>query len=101
MSPGMHQKMRKWCTKEWCLRLLDKESLGWNFSQNCGLTLTEAVGAEAAHESVHASDEEEINKDISSANNGKPRSKQEAEKKPREIEQQFRDELKNIKDENQ
>ena len=78
-----------------------EESLGWNFSQNCGLTLTEAVGAEAAHESVHASDEEEINKDISSANNGKPRSKQEAEKKPREIEQQFRDELKNIKDENQ
>ena len=45
--------------------------------------------------------EEEIDKDIASANNGKPRSKQEAEKKPREIEQQFRDELKNIKDGNQ
>ena len=78
-----------------------EESLGWTFSQNNGLTLIEAVGAEAAHESVHASDEEEINKDISSANNGKFRSKQETEKKPREIEQQFRDELRNINDENQ
>ena len=77
-----------------------EESLGWNFSQNNGLTLTEAIGAEATHESVHASDEEEINKDIASVNNGKPRSKQEAEKKPREIEQQFRDELKNINDGN-
>ncbi len=37
---------------------------------------------------------------LSSVNNGKPRSKQEAEKKPREIEQQFRDELKNINDGN-
>ena len=77
-----------------------EESLGWNSSQNYGLTLIEAIGAEATHESVHASDKEEIDKDIASANNGKPRSKQEAEKKPREIEQQYRDELKNINDGN-
>lgn len=69
------------------------KSLNQEWSQNYGLTLTEAVGVEATHEGGHASDEEEIHKDIAAANDGTPRTKEDSEKKPREIEQQFRDEL--------
>jgi len=55
--------------------------------------MTEAMGAEATHESVHASDAIEVHKDIQSANGGPKRTEEEYERKARQKEQDFRDEL--------
>lgn len=73
-----------------------KESLSNYNNDNYGLTFTEAIGAEAAHESVHASDPIEIHKDIAANNtkNGKKRSIEESEKKPNDVERKYRQELK-------
>lgn len=75
-----------------------EESLNITSSSNYGLTLTEALGAEGTHEAVHASDEEEIHKDLADANGGTHRTEKEFEEKPRKVEQQFRDELAQIKE---
>jgi RHS repeat-associated protein len=75
-----------------------KESLEKENNDNYGLTLTEAMGAEATHESVHASDEEEVDKDIASSNGGEYRSIDDSERKPNQMEQQFRNELKQKKE---
>lgn len=75
-----------------------EESLNITSSSNYGLTLAEALGAEGTHEAVHASDEEEIHKDLADANGGTHRTEKEFEEKPRKVEQQFRDELAQIKE---
>ena len=62
-------------------------------SDNYGYTMTEAIGAEGTHESVHASDPDEVHKDIKSANGGPKRSKEAHERKARKTEQNYRDEL--------
>lgn len=46
--------------------------------------MTEAMGAEATHESVHASDALEVHKDIQSANGGPKRTEEEYERKARQ-----------------
>ena len=61
---------------------------------NFGLSLEEALGAEASHESVHAADPVEVDRDIRSS---QPKQKKVPsstyEKKARQTEQKYRDEL--------
>ena len=51
-----------------------------------GLTVDQIIGAVAGHELVHATDSEEIHKDIAAELSGKKRSKRETEDKPNRIE---------------
>ena len=71
-----------------------KESLEDQDSPNYGYTEEEALGAIGSHEAVHASDEDEIHKDIYNDNGGPKRREDEYEKKAREVEKQYRKELK-------
>ena len=70
-----------------------EKSLTDKDSDNFGYTMAEAMGAEGTHESVHASDTMEVHKDISSANGGAKRTKEESELKARKEEQNYRNEL--------
>ena len=61
---------------------------------NFGLSLEEALGVEASHESVHAADPVEVDRDIrSSQPNQKKVPSSTYEKKARQTEQKYRDEL--------
>ena len=61
---------------------------------NFGLSLEEALGAEASHESVHAADPVEVDRDIrSSQSKQKKVPSSTYEKKARQTEQKYRDEL--------
>lgn len=64
-----------------------------------GYTMKEALGVEGTHESVHASDLIEIDKDIKSANGGLKREKDDYEYKARKTEQEYRNELMKQKEE--
>ena len=71
-----------------------KESLTDAESDNYGYSMIQALGAEGVHESVHASDKDEIHKDIWSSNGGPKRTEEEYEAKARRTEEQYRKELK-------
>ena len=63
-------------------------------NENFGLSLEEASGAEASHESVHAADPVEVDRDIrSSQSKQKKVPSSTYEKKARQTEQKYRDEL--------
>ena len=54
-----------------------------------GLSIQQAIGAVAGHESVHASDSEEIDKDLKYQKEHKKGNRKDGEKKPRKIEEQI------------
>ena len=67
--------------------------------ENYGLSFSEAMGAEGVHESVHAADPAEVNRDIRSSQPGqKNLSEFIYERKARLMEAKFREELKKNKD---
>ena len=71
-------------------------SIEWSINDkgndNYGLSVDETIGIEAGHEAVHATDENEIDKDkkYEKNHNGSPRS--DKEKKPNEVEDKIREE---------
>ena len=67
--------------------------------ENYGLSFSEAMGAEGVHESVHAADPVEVNRDIRSSQPGQKKlSEFIYERKARQMEAKFREELKKNKD---
>ena len=68
-----------------------EESLKDPESENYGYSMTQAMGAEGTHESVHAADTMEVHKDISSANGGPKRTKNESEYKAKKKEREYRE----------
>jgi RHS repeat-associated protein len=60
-----------------------------------GLTMEEAVGAVAGHETVHATDKKEINADLKAEQGGKVRPRSQREAKPEQVEDKIISESKN------
>lgn len=61
--------------------------------KHAGLSTDEAIGAVAGHEQVHASDKEEIHKDINYELAHKGRARREREEKPEKVESKIMEQI--------